>query len=146
MKKLCILGLLSAMLLGSGCSYTPKGNPVGYVLGAGGGALLGSQVSDEKWAPAAGAAAGLLAYAAYSELSQPSNQKLMEAYEQGKREARTETSREFWINETDGNGVYFEAQKEANANPEGTVKTRVMQEQRYIEGVNYGAVYYTPTK
>jgi hypothetical protein len=144
MKSKQYLSLVLALtsLVYSGCSSMPGGNPVGYVLSSAGGAAVGSSVSDSKWAPAAGAAAGLIAYAAYNEIKGPSNQKIYEAYEQGKREARTEVAKEFWINETDGNGVAYEEAKKTGAT--GEVSARVMQEQRYIEGVNYGAVYYEP--
>lgn len=143
MNKIIRLSLLSVCVsFLAGCSSMPKGDPVGYLLGGAGGAGIGRLVSDEKWAPAAGAAGGLIAYAAYAELTRPSDQDIWEAYEQGKREARVEVSREFWINETDGDGFLYEKLREEQGGR--TNRLRQIQEPQFIEGVSYGGVYQYP--
>lgn len=143
MKIVTISLLIGILGILTGCSSMPAGDPVGYLVGGVGGAGVGRAISDEKWAPAAGAAAGLIGYAAYAELAYPPEQKVFEAYEQGKREARVEASKEFWVNETDGNGYLYEQLVQDGKKPNN--RLRQIQEPQFIEGVSYGGIYQYPT-
>ena len=139
MKKMYILSLIAMSSFAvSGCVSTSSIAPLAIAAaGAAGGYLTGGAIDDSDGAKIAGMAVGLIAASqAYEYLDKSGEQKVLEAYEQGKREARVEASTAYWNAITGADGSEFRA-----TNDSSKKLRQVDRDPHVTEGVIYGARY-----
>lgn len=133
--------LVASMLLIAlaGCNTASIAPLAISAAGAAGGYLAGGAIDDSEGAKLGGMAVGLIAASqAYEYLDKGDGQKILEAYEQGKREARTETSNAYWRAVTGADGSEYNEAADAASN----LKYRQIQyDPHATEGVVYGSSY-----
>ena len=149
MKRILYPCFLVALSLLSGCgSYTAPSSDmlmggVATAASGAGGFMIGKAIDDSDEAKLAGTAVGLIAAQQLYEMTKKGDQqKIAEAYEQGKREARTEASNSYWRSVTGADGSEFYA-----AQQDG--KNKHLRQIQYDPHVNQGVIYggsYAPSE
>lgn len=124
-------------LASTGCNTASIAPLAISAAGAAGGYLAGGAIDDSEGAKLGGMAVGLIAASqAYEYLEKGDEQKILEAYEQGKREARTEASNAYWRAVTGADGSEYFAEQNKG------LKIRQIQWDTHVtKGVVYGAIY-----
>jgi hypothetical protein len=151
MKTLLLpIALLAALSL-SGCASSPvspvatastagqlAGTALGATVAGAAGYVAGGLIDNNNASKAIGAATAATIYVTATEIEKnKKNQGIAEAYEQGRRDGRTEAAKEYWDAVTDANGDLVR-----NAQKLKTSGVRQMQyDGRYTEGVNNGGAY-----
>lgn len=127
-----IASLVSVVL--AGCNTASIAPLAISAAGAAGGYLAGGAISDSEGAKIGGMAVGLIAASqAYEYLENNGEKAIREAYEQGKREARTEVSNAYWREAIGADGSEYEKSREQNC------KIRLMKREPHIyKGTIYG--------
>lgn len=146
MKKLLILVNLLSLICLCGCSTATFPTDAGIAssmiggVGAVSGYLIGQEIDDSSTSKLMGGAVGMvLAQQAYEMNRDADKRKVVEAYEQGKREARVEASNAYWRSVTGADG------SEYMAATDGAKKQHLRQIQydpHVSQGVVYGATYH----
>lgn len=108
-----------------------------------GGFMIGKAIDDSDEAKLAGTAVGIIAAQQLYEMTKKGDQqKIAEAYEQGKREARTEASNSYWRSVTGADGSEFYAAQQNG-------KNKHLRQIQYDPHVNQGVIYggsYAPSE
>ena len=96
--------------------------------------MAGGAISDSEGAKIGGMAAGLIAASqAYGYLENNGEKAIREAYEQGKREARTEISNAYWHEAIGADGSEYEKSRKQSC------KIRLIKRKPHIyKGAIYG--------
>lgn len=126
--------LMTVMAL-AGCNTASVAPLAIATAGAAGGYLAGGAIDDSDGAKIGGMAVGLIAASqAYEYMETGNEQKIVEAYEQGKREARIEVSNSYWRAVTSADGTEYHTAQE------GEKKLRLIDRDPHVtEGIIYGA-------
>lgn len=109
-----------------------------------GGFMVGKAIDkDSDETKLAGTAVGIIAAQQLYEMTKKGDQqKIAEAYEQGKREARTEASNAYWRSVTGADGSEFYASQQDG-------KNKHLRQIQYDPHVNQGVIYggsYAPSE
>jgi hypothetical protein len=145
MRKNIILLFSLICILNSGCTTATLPGDAGLAssmiggVGAVSGYLLGKEIDDSNTSKLAGGAIGLvLAQQAFEMNKEADTRKVVEAYEQGKREARVEASNAYWRAVTGADGHEYVDPTEKTK----TIHYRQIQYDPHVsQGVIYGASY-----
>jgi uncharacterized membrane protein YebE (DUF533 family) len=110
-----ICTLLAALALQSGCMSSPisaASSSMSYPewamlgLGTAGGALIGEEAFNAKWAAPAGAAVGMIGTQAYLNYSDKHEAQLVaEAKEEARREERAKLMQDYWVEQSGSDSV-----------------------------------------
>jgi|GEM_PF-2455806 hypothetical protein len=110
-----LCALVAMTLLQSGCMSSPisaASSSMSYPewammgLGTAGGALIGEEAFNAKWAAPAGAAVGMLGTQAYLNYTDKHEAQLVaEAKEEARREERAKLMQDYWIEQTGADSV-----------------------------------------
>ena len=136
---------LLVSVLFSGCTTATFPGDAGLAssmaggVGAVAGYLIGQEIDDSSTSKLAGGAVGLvLAQQTYEMNKEADKRKVIEAYEQGKREARVEASNAYWRSVTGADGSEYVDITKKTKNQH---LRQIQYDPHVSQGVVYGASY-----
>lgn len=120
-------------------TFENSGSSLASGFGGVGGYLVGKAIDNSDTSKIAGTAIGLVAaQQLYQSAENGNKRKIVEAYEQGKREARVEASNAYWRAVTGANGEEYYAARNGGKD----IHYRQIQYDPHVsQGVIYGADY-----